>query len=75
MAHSRPIVTSLHVPLASVQGTLALDLSPRHAPPPVPPATGLGADADVVPIDPEQRDQLEQWVHRDRKSTRLNSSH
>ena len=26
-------ITPLRVPVASVQGTLALDLSPRHAPP------------------------------------------
>ena len=57
-------ITPLRVPVASVQGTLALDLSPRHAPPAVPPATGLGADADVVPVDPRQRDRLEQWAHR-----------
>jgi uncharacterized protein DUF6459 len=57
-------VTPIRVPVASVQGTLALDLSPRHAPPPLPTSVGLGTDADVVPIDPRQRDRLEQWVHR-----------
>ena len=29
-------VHQLRVPVASVQGTLALDLSPRHAPPELP---------------------------------------
>jgi len=57
-------VTPIRVPVASVQGTLALDLSPRQAPPPVPSAVGSGPDADVVPIDPHQRSRLEQWVHR-----------
>lgn len=60
-------VTHLRVPVASVQGTLALDLSPRHAPPVLPtlpePASD-GPPADVVPIDPGRRTRLEQWVHR-----------
>ena len=46
--------TSFRVPVASVQGTLALDLSPRHAPPPLP-ASASVLDADVVPIDPRHR--------------------
>ena len=46
-------VHQLRVPVASVQGTLALDLSPRHAPPEPP-----------DPIEPHQRGRLEQWVHR-----------
>ncbi|HEX5088058.1 MAG TPA: Rv3235 family protein [Nocardioides sp.] len=57
-------VTPLRVPVASVQGTLALDLGPRREPPEIPgraPAHGL---ADVVPIDPQHRGRLEQWVHR-----------
>jgi hypothetical protein len=54
----------IRVPVASVQGTLALDLAPRREPPELPaPATGRAA-ADVVPIDPGQRGRLEQWVHR-----------
>jgi uncharacterized protein DUF6459 len=58
-------VTPLRVPVASVQGTLALDLSPRQAPPPLRgPASAPGPVADVVPIDPRQRGRLEQWVHR-----------
>jgi hypothetical protein len=57
-------VTPLRVPVASVQGTLALDLGPRHEPPELPDLTAGGAVADVVPIDPAQRGRLEQWVHR-----------
>jgi hypothetical protein len=56
-------VTPLRVPVASVQGTLALDLGPRQEPPELPEPTG-GAVADVVRIDPAQRGRLEQWVHR-----------
>ena len=54
----------IRVPVASVQGTLALDLSPRLAPPSLPEPTTLRAVADVVPIDPSHRGRLEQWVHR-----------
>lgn len=57
-------VHQLRAPVASVQGTLALDLSPRHAPPDLPdprPSDGL---ADVVHISPEVRGRLESWAHR-----------
>ena len=58
-------IHQLRVPVASVQGTLALDLNPRHAPPELPDRVGpTRAVADVVPIDPHQRGRLEQWVHR-----------
>jgi hypothetical protein len=57
-------VTPIRVPVASVQGTLALNLSPRHAPPELPEPTTSRAIADVVPIDPTHRGRLEQWVHR-----------
>jgi hypothetical protein len=57
-------VTRIRVPVASVQGTLAIDLSPRQTPPPLPAASRAGGGADVVPIDPRQRGRLEQWVHR-----------
>ena len=57
-------VTSIRVPVASVQGTLALDLSPRHAPPEVRAGTTRPTVADVVPIDPDQRGRLQSWVHR-----------
>ena len=46
-------IHQLRVPVASVQGTLALDLSPRHAPPELP-----------EDIEPDQRGPLEQWVRR-----------
>lgn len=52
------------VPVASVQGTLALDLEPRHAPPPVPDAPRLQGAGDVVDVDPRLRRKLEQWCHR-----------
>lgn len=54
------------VPIAEVQGTLALDLQPRQTPPP---AHGVATTpsrqaADVVPIDRAQRRQLDGWVGR-----------
>ena len=55
------------VPVASVQGTLALDLQPRHEPPraPVLGATaGAGSEAGVVRIDRGVRRDLEQWSRR-----------
>jgi hypothetical protein len=58
-------LTPIRVPLASVQGTLALELGPRHDPPELPAATTGGRTvADVVAVDPDHRGQLEQWVHR-----------
>jgi hypothetical protein len=57
-------VTPMRVPVASVQGTLALDLSPRYAPPEPPAPKTPRTVADVVPIDPTHRGRLEQWVHR-----------
>lgn len=51
------------VPLASVQGTLALDLQPRFDPPD--PAVPHGrAAADVIAIEQPLRRGLEQWAHR-----------
>jgi hypothetical protein len=67
---SDPPVWSTHaagrtqVPIASVQGTLALDLQPRLSPPALPdlpPHQGL---VDVVNVDPALRRKLEQWSHR-----------
>ena len=57
-------VTPIRVPVASVQGTLALDLGPRREPPYVPPLAAHRSAADVVPIDPDLRGRLERWVHR-----------
>ena len=52
------------VPIASVQGTLALDLQPRQAPPEVPDLALQPGRVDVVPVDPGLRRRLEQWSHR-----------
>lgn len=51
------------VPVASIQGSLALDLGPQLDPPQVvaPPGSPGG---DVVPIDRGARRAAEQWVHR-----------
>ena len=59
-------VHQLRVPVASVQGTLALDLSPRHAPPELPAASTRPGrpPADVVAIAPDVRGRLDRWVHR-----------
>jgi len=58
-------ITPVRVPVASVQGTLALDLAPRQAPPELPAGDRRGPDdADVVAVDPESRARLEQWAHR-----------
>ncbi|WP_122818358.1 Rv3235 family protein [Nocardioides pantholopis] len=51
------------VPLASTQGTLALDLEPRHDPPAAASPAGRAA-GDVVPIDRRWRGDVEQWSHR-----------
>ncbi len=52
------------VPLASVQGTLALDLTPLQAPPSLPGRHPGGPGGDVVPIESGQRRRVEQWAHR-----------
>jgi hypothetical protein len=51
------------VPLASVQGTLALDLTPRSAPPPLPPLHAVPPLVDD-PVGADVRRDLERWVHR-----------
>jgi len=51
------------VPVASVQGTLALDLQPRHDPPVGVPLPGRLA-GDVVPTDQAVRRQVEAWARR-----------
>lgn len=50
-------------PLASVQGTLALELQPRQDPPTRGPDRA-GGGADVVPIDVRARNQMEAWTTR-----------
>ena len=58
-------VPAAPVPRASVQGTLALDLQPRHDPPePLAPGARTGAVADVVAIDRRLRTGLEDWARR-----------
>ena len=52
------------VPMASVQGTLALDLAPRYEPPPVPGRCPGSPGGDVVAIDTGRRVRVEQWAHR-----------
>ncbi len=61
-----PINPRRRVPVAEVQGTLALDLQPRREPPaaPTPTPDEGGPHADVVPIERSQRRQLEAWVGR-----------
>ncbi len=51
------------VPVDSVQGTLALDLQPRHDPPDLAPGVGRPA-GDVIPIDQGVRRHIEQWSRR-----------
>jgi hypothetical protein len=50
-------------PLASVQGTLALDLQPRHDPP-EPDHTPGRAAADIISIELPLRRGIEQWSRR-----------
>jgi hypothetical protein len=51
------------VPVASVQGTLALDLRPSLDPPPVT-AAGSRLAGDVVAVEEPLRRRIEQWAHR-----------
>jgi Family of unknown function (DUF6459) len=52
------------VPVATVQGTLALDLEPRQAPPVPTPLGRRGPVAEVVPIDRRLRHGVEDWSRR-----------
>lgn len=65
-AHQQVVPLRTPVPVASVQGTLALDLDPRRDPPAPRPqdAREAGAGADVVPIDVRRRREVEQWAWR-----------
>ncbi|ABL80955.1 MULTISPECIES: Rv3235 family protein [unclassified Nocardioides] len=57
------VLRAAAVPLASVQGTLALDLQPRFDPPdPIVPHGH--AAADVIAIEQPLRRGLEQWARR-----------
>ena len=57
-------VTPLHpaVPVASVQGALALDLHPDHAPPEALAQAGPGCD--LVSVELRTRHRLEEWARR-----------
>lgn len=63
--HETVVPLRVKVPVASTQGTLALDLLPRQDPPAV---AGLGRDlagtASVVPIDARRRRDAQAWAHR-----------
>lgn len=59
----RRATTSPRVPVATVQGTLALDLAPVLDAPEAVRATG-GHAGDVVPIDTRVRADLEVWSRR-----------
>jgi len=61
-----PLRVAAQTPLASVQGTLALDLGPRlEVPEPdLPGRSGLGAGMDVVPVDLARRHVFEQHAAR-----------
>jgi Family of unknown function (DUF6459) len=61
--HEKVVALHAAVPVASVQGTLALDLHPQHDPPELQPAQGRSS-GDVVAIDHRARTRLEQWAHR-----------
>jgi hypothetical protein len=64
LAPSARTVGRAKVPIASVQGTLALDLHPRVAPPAIPDLPLQPGMVDVVQVDPGLRRKLEQWSHR-----------
>lgn len=57
-------VSPLHpaAPVATVQGTLALDLHPDHAPPAPGPAAAPGCD--LVDVGLRTRHRLQEWVGR-----------
>lgn len=61
--HESVVPLRVPVPVASVQGTLALDLEPRQEPP-APTTTAAHAAGDVLPIDLRVRRQVEQWAQR-----------
>lgn len=61
--HEKVVPLRPRVPVASIQGTLALDLVPHHDPPEPGPAQ-CRVGGDVVPIDRRLRSRLEQWSRR-----------
>ena len=60
---ARVVALRSPAPLASVQGTLALDLQPRYDPP-EPDRTPGRAAADVISIELPLRRGIEQWSRR-----------
>jgi Family of unknown function (DUF6459) len=52
------------VPAATVQGTLALDLTPCYDPPALPGRHPGRPGGDVVPIEVAQRHRIEAWAYR-----------
>lgn len=52
------------LPVASIQGTLALDLTPLLDPPDCSAVRRSGADRDLVQIDPLTRRRVEAWAQR-----------
>lgn len=61
--HEKVVPLRVPVPVGSVQGTLALDLQPRHDPPALRAATP-SPTGDVVPLDLRVRRQVERWSWR-----------
>lgn len=61
--HAQVIALRRPVPVASVQGALALDLAPRLDPPDVDPAPDAPR-FDLVAVDDERRHRLDAFVHR-----------
>ena len=68
MSHSPVVPIRREAPVATVQGTLALDLEPRQAPPWVAPLPSRPSSpvalADVVSIDEPLRRGIEEWARR-----------
>lgn len=58
-SHDHVVPLRTPVPVASVQGTLALDLLARHDPP-----SPVHHVADVIPIDQPLRREVESWARR-----------
>lgn len=64
-AHPELVGVRLSVPVAPTQGTLALALLPRQAPPTAQPGRGSARPgATIVPIDRRLRRTIEEWTHR-----------
>jgi len=62
-SHQKVVPLRVPAPVESIQGTLALDLQPRHDPPDLGRPNGRPA-GDVIPIDQGLRRQMDQWSRR-----------